>query len=115
MLISRRLFLLLPFFFFFLMIRRPPRSTLFPYTTLFRSRSCYLVRPFGGEGPSVRDGVYDRGGVGSVAVSGRRAAGRPSRGPPASPWPPRAGPPRPCPRACRRARGDPCSPACPCG
>src|SRR5947209_16419368 len=29
----------MPFlFFFFLMIRRPPRSTLFPYTTLFRSR-----------------------------------------------------------------------------
>ena len=28
------------FVFFFLMIRRPPRSTLFPYTTLFRS-SCY--------------------------------------------------------------------------
>src|SRR5216684_7898437 len=27
------------FFFFFLMIRRPPRSTLFPYTTLFRSRT----------------------------------------------------------------------------
>src|SRR6266853_5598276 len=26
------------FFIFFLMIRRPPRSTLFPYTTLFRSR-----------------------------------------------------------------------------
>src|SRR3712207_7568144 len=26
-----------PYFFFFLMIRRPPRSTLFPYTTLFRS------------------------------------------------------------------------------
>src|SRR5260370_41095934 len=26
--------------FFFLMIRRPPRSTLFPYTTLFRSRNC---------------------------------------------------------------------------
>src|SRR5258707_15131262 len=32
------------FFFFFLMIRRPPRSTLFPYTTLFRS-TC----PFAGE------------------------------------------------------------------
>src|SRR2546425_2622515 len=31
------------FFFFFLMIRRPPRSTLFPYTTLFRS----LVTPKG--------------------------------------------------------------------
>src|SRR2546430_11479909 len=27
------------FLFFFLMIRRPPRSTLFPYTTLFRSAS----------------------------------------------------------------------------
>src|SRR2546427_9191106 len=26
--------------FFFLMIRRPPRSTLFPYTTLFRSKYC---------------------------------------------------------------------------
>src|SRR5689334_15187956 len=31
------LLLFLFFFFFFLMIRRPPRSTLFPYTTLFRS------------------------------------------------------------------------------
>src|SRR6202023_4111057 len=30
-------FLVSSFFFFFLMIRRPPRSTLFPYTTLFRS------------------------------------------------------------------------------
>src|ERR1039457_7411214 len=28
---------------FFLMIRRPPRSTLFPYTTLFRSRVCCRV------------------------------------------------------------------------
>src|SRR2546421_7740899 len=34
------------FFFFFLMIRRPPRSTLFPYTTLFRSR-VLLVRVWG--------------------------------------------------------------------
>src|SRR5436305_11280294 len=31
-------------FFFFLMLRRPPRSTLFPYTTLFRSRT-QLGRP----------------------------------------------------------------------
>src|SRR5687767_15236542 len=31
------MFSLFSFFFFFLMIRRPPRSTLFPYTTLFRS------------------------------------------------------------------------------
>src|SRR5689334_24872054 len=41
-------FFLLPYllyflFFFFLMIRRPPRSTLFPYTTLFRSLA--IVRP----------------------------------------------------------------------
>src|SRR2546430_7401973 len=34
------------FFFFFLMIRRPPRSTLFPYTTLFRSHAdAVLPRP----------------------------------------------------------------------
>src|SRR5256885_3144031 len=31
------------FFFFFLMIRRPPRSTLFPYTTLFRSIGLVLA------------------------------------------------------------------------
>src|SRR2546428_9340643 len=43
-------------FFFFLMIRRPPRSTLFPYTTLFRSKvdggddgdGVDVVRPQGG-------------------------------------------------------------------
>src|SRR5476651_2799133 len=35
-------------FFFFLMIRRPPRSTLFPYTTLFRSS---LVTPSGAPAP----------------------------------------------------------------
>src|SRR5258705_6538381 len=33
------------FIFFFLMIRRPPRSTLFPYTTLFRSHSAHLNYP----------------------------------------------------------------------
>src|SRR2546429_7986695 len=32
------------FFFFFLMIRRPPRSTLFPYTTLFRSFKLVTLR-----------------------------------------------------------------------
>src|SRR2546421_2391511 len=35
-------------FFFFLMIRRPPRSTLFPYTTLFRSvigNAAYMIIP----------------------------------------------------------------------
>src|SRR5256885_17094583 len=35
-------------FFFFLMIRRPPRSTLFPYTTLFRSRAGSLLVPRSG-------------------------------------------------------------------
>src|SRR5437016_12337688 len=38
-------------FFFFLMIRRPPRSTLFPYTTLFRSSA---RRHAGGISPSPR-------------------------------------------------------------
>src|SRR5215510_15176561 len=38
----------LSFFFFFLMIRRPPRSTLFPYTTLFRPGS--YPRPGAGPG-----------------------------------------------------------------
>src|SRR2546427_1916921 len=34
------------FFFFFLMIRRPPRSTLFPYTTLFRSLATVIVAQY---------------------------------------------------------------------
>src|SRR3989449_676201 len=47
------------YFFFFLMIRRPPRSTLFPYTTLFRSREqCRLL----GDG---------RGGPAHAAACGR--------------------------------------------
>src|SRR5438105_14816346 len=60
---SSRLFFL---FFFFLMIRRPPRSTLFPYTTLFRSRlhrgverrgqGAQVVAAFGHE----RDAAGDR-------------------------------------------------------
>src|SRR5688572_32076005 len=37
------LFHIFLFFFFFLMIRRPPRSTLFPYTTLFRSDPAGLL------------------------------------------------------------------------
>src|SRR5579871_7020634 len=37
------LLVLIVFFFFFLMIRRPPRSTLFPYTTLFRSNSRFTA------------------------------------------------------------------------
>src|SRR6266702_7389487 len=43
--------------FFFLMIRRPPRSTLFPYTTLFRSgpRHALQRRPEGSEARVRRD------------------------------------------------------------
>src|SRR5688572_32269762 len=46
------LFLLFPFF--FLMIRRPPRSTLFPYTTLFRSPN----RPPGREADALNELQY---------------------------------------------------------
>src|SRR6266403_4222823 len=55
------------FFFFFLMIRRPPRSTLFPYTTLFRPDRLQRQRRIDqGEG---RPDRLDRG----------RTAGRPDR------------------------------------
>src|SRR5215510_15502475 len=42
------------FFFFFLMIRRPPRSTLFPYTTLFRSGGRGAVIAFRSNSPYAR-------------------------------------------------------------
>src|SRR6266571_5578005 len=46
---------LLFLFFFFLMIRRPPRSTLFPYTTLFRSAGTPPTGPASpASGPSAR-------------------------------------------------------------
>src|SRR5260221_2068498 len=51
-------------FFFFLMIRRPPRSTLFPYTTLFRS--LHVIAQAGGVihhpdlGNDFRDQLSDR-------------------------------------------------------
>src|SRR3712207_8126558 len=59
---------LLIFYFFFLMIRRPPRSTLFPYTTLFRSdrlRQLHTLVAHGlGHGPVAEDvradGAVDR-------------------------------------------------------
>src|SRR3712207_9593456 len=56
--------------FFFLMIRRPPRSTLFPYTTLFRSL-CRRLAPFGPQGalaiPCSRLPRVDRRAVGAEA------------------------------------------------
>src|SRR3712207_8332973 len=50
------------------MIRRPPRSTLFPYTTLFRSRETLL-----GLGPG--EAGYDRIGLGHQHVLARIARG----------------------------------------
>src|SRR5258708_16103181 len=47
------------FFFFFLMIRRPPRSTLFPYTTLFRSGRRPAADRAGGAVVADRDRVGD--------------------------------------------------------
>src|SRR3989442_4305745 len=49
------------FRFFFLMIRRPPRSTLFPYTTLFRSRVVRRVGGVGGDRHRDADAVDRRG------------------------------------------------------
>src|SRR6266436_9388412 len=63
------------FFFFFLMIRRPPRSTLFPYTTLFRS----CLRTDDGDVDFVpqdgRDDVIDGGGRDGEIGSERGGAG----------------------------------------
>src|SRR3712207_7364144 len=51
--------------FFFLMIRRPPRSTLFPYTTLFRS---YITRRFAREGADVLIEITNDAYQGETAV-----------------------------------------------
>src|SRR5258708_30929008 len=64
--------------FFFLMIRRPPRSTLFPYTTLFRSHQ--MVPD--GMGSSMRSVSVSPAGV-SVALS--RTGIRPTRAAPNTP------------------------------
>src|SRR6266496_6060049 len=63
------------FHFFFLMIRRPPRSTLFPYTTLFRSRD---GRTAGGPGTDGRVAL-----AGDLVRAGHPADG--SRGQPPAP------------------------------
>src|SRR2546427_3062106 len=54
-------------FFFFLMIRRPPRSTLFPYTTLFRSKARHDVNQFR---PSLRENVFEDIQVHAVLADG---------------------------------------------
>src|SRR3712207_7481547 len=55
-------------FFFFLMIRRPPRSTLFPYTTLFRSTITVLQVVELLDGPFGRDA---EGVLGEAAAAAR--------------------------------------------
>src|SRR2546422_10424540 len=57
-------------FFFFLMIRRPPRSTLFPYTTLFRSRGLlHFFEQRGADGEQVAAGQFEN--FTDVAETGR--------------------------------------------
>src|SRR5260370_15917228 len=57
-----------PLLFFFLMIRRPPRSTLFPYTTLFRSLDTSLEVPAGNHSVQVRATNSTRATAASNAV-----------------------------------------------
>src|SRR5688572_32356791 len=61
--------------FFFLMIRRPPRSTLFPYTTLFRSvlqeRECVLLETRHGLAVLVEHHHVDGDGLGPGGERGR--------------------------------------------
>src|SRR2546422_6688217 len=61
------------FLFFFLMIRRPPRSTLFPYTTLFRSAARSLNESFD---ISPANATMRRAGASSLLCSAVLAAGR---------------------------------------
>src|SRR5438552_12826491 len=69
LLIAAMLFL---FFFFFLLIRRPPLSTLFPYTTLFRSVSMYALVRSGARSYHVEEGstitIDRRAGQAGAAV-----------------------------------------------
>src|SRR2546429_5486398 len=60
-------------FFFFLMIRRPPRSTLFPYTTLFRS---YDSRRHDRQRQPERKPRQHPGGFGADVRGGRDGPGR---------------------------------------
>src|SRR2546430_12605615 len=59
-------------FFFFLMIRRPPRSTLFPYTTLFRSCRPVALSPCLGESDA-RGALLQAGGRAPRASEDRKS------------------------------------------
>src|SRR2546430_10567382 len=58
------------------MIRRPPRSTLLPYTTLFRSLVVIARGAAGGERVSEPEAVFGRDGVGDVGERGGALVGR---------------------------------------
>src|SRR3712207_7944819 len=62
--------------FFFLMIRRPPRSTLFPYTTLFRSNDAHGPRGSRGRGCWRRPLRQTAARPASTAIGNRRGARR---------------------------------------
>src|SRR5206468_11497778 len=75
--------------FFFLLVRRPPRSTLFPYTTLFRSRRRARSRDLQGDHRAARRAVVggERAGRGQhvlLHAAARRAHGRRAGGGPVS-------------------------------
>src|SRR5215203_6950675 len=95
------LFCFFSFFFFFLMIRRPPRSTLFPYTTLFRPRHRARGAP-ARRAPLPREALL--GGEPRRATRGgaSRHRGRPRR----TPCHPRPAGRRPVPRRLLNATGD---------
>src|SRR2546422_3693727 len=82
------------------MIRRPPRSTLFPYTTLFRSLAAMVAPPPHSGGPARRLHAHDR----AVAGTGP---------PPARPGRPVRAAQRPGPRVHRRIGPDQRRPAAP--
>src|SRR5947199_7204121 len=59
------------FMFFFLMIRRPPRSTLFPYTTLFRSKRIEVFHRSNHHSWAVQDGELEM--LGRIPMEDRKS------------------------------------------
>src|SRR3989449_8115211 len=88
-------------FFFFLMIRRPPRSTLFPYTTLFRSDGRLAFRlESAAPADQIRERLRTTGDVESVTLpeEEERRAAAPAGAAGAPPEPLRGRHPRVAPR-----------------
>src|SRR2546430_9944704 len=64
------------FLFFFLMIRRPPRSTLFPYTTLFRSKTRRVIDALKAKGVASSEIRTSNFSLQQPWENGRRIVGR---------------------------------------